>query len=118
MSSLTTFIWFRLSWDATSLLCAASCCNMNFLKIFLFGSKARGEASPSSDVDIVVILDRATAQDLSDSRGLAFDILLDHSVYLSVRAMSRGAWQSLATMRSMFYRNVLRDGTSLVSAAT
>lgn len=88
------------------------------VEVFLFGSKARGEASPSSDVDIVVILDRPTAQDLSDARGLGFDILLNHGVYLSMRAMSRQAWQTLATRQSMFYRNVLRDGISLVPAAT
>jgi hypothetical protein len=69
-------------------------------------------------VDIVVILDRPTARDLSDARGLGFDVLLSHGVYLSVRAMSRRAWQTLATMQSMFYRNVLRDGISLVPAAT
>lgn len=88
------------------------------VEVYLFGSKARGEASPSSDVDIVVILERPTAQDLSDARGLGFDILLSHNVYLSVRAMSRQAWQTLATMQSMFYRNVLHDGICLVPAAT
>ena len=88
------------------------------VEVLLFGSKARGEASPSSDVDILVILDRPTAEDLSDARGLGFDILLSHGVYLSVRAMSRNGWQTLATMQSMFYRNVLRDGISLVPAAT
>jgi len=88
------------------------------VEVFLFGSKARGEASPSSDVDIIVILDHPTAQDLSDARGLGFDVLLGHGVYLSVRAMSRQAWQALATMQSMFYRNVLRDGISLMPTAT
>jgi predicted nucleotidyltransferase len=88
------------------------------VEVLLFGSKARGEASPSSDVDIIVILDRPTVQDLSDARGLAFDVLLNHSVYLSVRAMSRQAWQTLATRQSMFYRNVLRDGISLMPIAT
>jgi predicted nucleotidyltransferase len=88
------------------------------VEVLLFGSKARGEASPSSDVDIIVILACPTVQDLSDARGLAFDVLLKHSVYLSVRAVSRQAWQTLARRQSMFYRNVLRDGISLVPAAT
>ncbi len=87
------------------------------VEVLLFGSKARGKASPGSDVDIVVILDRPTAQDLSDARGLGFDVLLSHDVFLSVRAMSRDAWQTLATMQSMFYRNVVRDGIPLVPAA-
>jgi predicted nucleotidyltransferase len=90
----------------------------HLVEVLLFGSKARGEAGPSSDVDIIVILARPTVQDLSDARGLAFDVLLSYGVYLSVRAMSRQAWQTLARRKSMFYRNVLRDGISLVPAAT
>jgi len=86
------------------------------VEVLLFGSKARGEASPGSDVDVVVILERPTAQDLGDARGLGFDVLLSHGVFLSVRARSTDAWHTLATMQSMFYRNVLRDGISLVSA--
>jgi predicted nucleotidyltransferase len=87
------------------------------VEVLLIGSKARGEASPSSDVDVVVILDHPTPQDLSDARGLGFDVLLGHGVFLSVRAMSGEAWQTLATMQSLFYRNVLRDGISLMPAA-
>ncbi len=39
---------------------------------------------------------------------------MNHGVFLSVRAMSQQGWQSLATMQSMFYRNVSRDGISLL----
>ena len=84
--------------------------------VVLFGSRARGEAGPSSDADVVVILDSPSAQDLGDARGLGFDILMNHGVYLSVRAMSQQGWQSLATMQSMFYRSVSRDGISLLPA--
>ena len=82
--------------------------------VLLFGSKARGEAHSDSDVDLVVILDRPDAQGLSDARGLGFDIWLSHQVFLSIRAMSQQAWQTLAGRQSLFYRNVLRDGRSLL----
>jgi predicted nucleotidyltransferase len=82
--------------------------------VLLFGSKARGEAAPGSDVDLVVILDQPNARDLGDARGLGFDIWLSHQVYLSIRAISRQGWQTLAARQSLFYRNVLRDGFSVL----
>jgi len=84
--------------------------------VLLFGSQARGEARPGSDIDVVVTLDHPDPQDLSFARGLAFDIWLSHQVFLSVRAMSREGWQHLAAMQSLFYRNVIHDGISLIPA--
>lgn len=56
--------------------------------VLLFGSKARGEAVPGSDIDVVVILDQPNARDLGDARGLGFDTWLTHQMYLSIRAVS------------------------------
>jgi uncharacterized protein len=87
------------------------------LEVLLFGSKARNEARPDSDIDVAVILDRPSAQDLSEARGLTFDIWLAHGVLISVRAMSRQGWEKLGRLRSLFYRNLNRDGVSLLSRA-
>lgn len=85
------------------------------VEVFLFGSKARNEAHASSDLDVAVILDEASAEDLSEVRGLAFDIWLAYGVLVSVRAMSRRGWETLASWRSLFYRNLKRDSISLLS---
>jgi uncharacterized protein len=87
------------------------------LEVLLFGSKARNEARSDSDIDVAVILDRPTAQDLSEARGLTFDIWLAHGVLISVRAMSQQGWDELGRLRSMFYRNLNRDGVSLLFRA-
>jgi predicted nucleotidyltransferase len=86
--------------------------------VLLFGSKARGESHPGSDVDVLVILDHPDAQSLGEVRGLGFDIWLLHRVFLSIRATSRQNWQALAAMQSLFYRSVLRDGVSWLPAPT
>lgn len=87
------------------------------LDVLLFGSKARDEAHVDSDIDVAVILHQPTTQDLSETRGLAFDIWLAYGVLLSVRAMSQQGWERLGSLRSLFYRNVERDGISLLSRA-
>lgn len=84
------------------------------MEVLLFGSRARGEAHPGSDIDVVVILDLPDARALSDARGLGFDMWLTYGVLLSIRAMSRQSWQAMAAMQSLFYRNVLRDGIPLL----
>jgi predicted nucleotidyltransferase len=86
-------------------------------EVLLFGSKARNEARMDSDVDVAVILQQPSAQDLSEARGFAFDIWLAYGVLLSVRAMSQQGWERLGSLRSLFYRNVKRDGVSLLSKA-
>jgi predicted nucleotidyltransferase len=87
------------------------------LEVLFFGSKARDEAGPDSDIDIAVILQQPTAQDLSEARGLAFDLWLAYGVLISVRAMSQQGWDKLGNLHSLFYRNVKRDGISLLSRA-
>ncbi len=74
------------------------------IEVLLFGSKARNEARPDSDIDVAVILDQPTAQDLSEARGLTFDIWLDHGVLISVRAMSQQGWERLGASSSVSTR--------------
>lgn len=85
--------------------------------VLLFGSQARGDAGDASDVDVMVILDHPVEDELGEARGLAFDIWLAFQVLLSVRVFSRQSWQALGAMRSLFYRNIVRDGISLISTS-
>jgi predicted nucleotidyltransferase len=87
------------------------------VEVSLFGSKARNEARADSDLDVAVILQQPSSEDLSEARGLAFDIWLNYGVLLSVRAMSQRGWEKLGSLQSLFYRNVKRDGISLLSRA-
>jgi predicted nucleotidyltransferase len=84
------------------------------MDVLLFGSRARGDAKPDSDIDVLVILVTPAPNAFSDARGLGFDILLTYGVFLSIRVMSKQQWQELADMDSLFYRNLRRDGVSLL----
>ncbi len=59
------------------------------LSVLLFGSRARNEAQPDSDVDVAVILDRADAETRKAIRHLAVETWLEYGFYLSTRVWSR-----------------------------
>lgn len=82
--------------------------------VLLFGSRARGDSLPGSDIDVLVILDHPGPQACGDTRGLGFDILLAYQIFLSIRVMTKQQFQELADMDSLFYRNLIRDGISLL----
>ncbi|MFQ5612414.1 MAG: nucleotidyltransferase domain-containing protein [Anaerolineae bacterium] len=86
--------------------------------LLLFGSKARGDDQPDSDVDVIVVLQNPTTKALSYARALGFDILMAHQVFLSIRVMSRQQLQELARINSLFYRHLRQDGISFLPTST
>ena len=83
------------------------------VSVHLFGSKARGDASRESDIDILVV----TQQDdwrLKERIGkVATRVLLDWGVYLSVKVLGKPCQQKLVSVGSPFIRNILREGILL-----
>jgi predicted nucleotidyltransferase len=76
-------------------------------QVFLFGSKARGEGLPDSDIDVLIITvyeDRALRHAIID---LASNCSLEYGVLLSPRIISMERWR--AKQGFGFYRNIARD---------
>ncbi len=61
----------------------------NLVTLTLFGSRARGDAAPDSDIDVLVVVTerRLEAEDLV--LDIAFDVNLAHDVYISPRVIER-----------------------------
>ena len=53
----------------------------------LFGSKARGDARPDSDIDLLVVVKHESCQLWEDAQNLAGNVNLDHDVFLSLKVM-------------------------------
>ncbi len=64
--------------------------------VYLFGSFARGEATPESDVDILVVLDEVTdyGQEIERTGHLVSELSLDYEVSISRFFVSSSAWQN------------------------
>lgn len=80
--------------------------------LYLFGSRARGDAEPDSDVDVAVVLDdyeSAFAEIRRMSRiGARLSLTLD--LNLSLIPIDAAHW---ATGASLFVRNVAREGVTV-----
>ncbi|HUF37697.1 MAG TPA: nucleotidyltransferase domain-containing protein [Anaerolineales bacterium] len=80
--------------------------------ILLYGSKARGDSSPDSDIDLLVLMktdDRAMRRGILQ---LAARVSLEHDVILSMMVMSEARWGEHAGLS--LYHNILRDSRELM----
>jgi predicted nucleotidyltransferase len=83
------------------------------LAAVLFGSRARGEAKPDSDMDVLVVMSRAGPEVRKAIRHLAVELWLEHDIYLSTRIYSQTRWHKLEELQTLLYRNIQRDGIQL-----
>ena len=51
-------------------------------EVYLFGSRARGDASPSSDIDLAIVSDQDLSEDLTMLREILEESLLPYKVDL------------------------------------
>jgi predicted nucleotidyltransferase len=81
--------------------------------VVLFGSKARGDAGPDSDIDVLVVLSDDDPHLCSNVRRLAARVSLEYDLLFSVRAMGRSHWERLARYRFPLYQAIQSDGIDL-----
>jgi predicted nucleotidyltransferase len=82
--------------------------------VILYGSRARGDAAPDSDWDLLVLIDGAVEWHREEAiRRPLIWLGVDSDAVLTVLVYSRQDWDS-APYRSMpLHRNVSRDGITL-----
>lgn len=81
----------------------------------LFGSKARGEAGPDSDVDVLVLVKRPDYALKHAILWLAAEVSLAYDVLLSPRVVPLAAWQKMGQADTLFYRTVRSEGIPLLT---
>ena len=79
--------------------------------VALFGSKARGDSGPDSDVDVLVVLSREDREIRREILIAAARLSLEYDVLLSPRVIGAERWEKMRDFS--LYRNVQRESVSL-----
>ena len=91
--------------------------NDHVRSVILFGSKARGDSTPDSDIDVLVVTKSDDWRLRKLIRYLAADVCLKYDVALSPRIWSISHRQEMEEIPALLYRNIYRDGVELLDMA-
>lgn len=76
----------------------------------LYGSRARGDATEVSDVDVMAVVHELTRREKIEAIELGFDVSLERTLHLSPVVMAEEDFERLIALESPFAESVLREG--------
>jgi len=79
----------------------------------IFGSRARGNASPDSDIDVMIELDGYTSEVESFIDDYVFEINLAYDCFISTLIFSREELEKGPLGESPIYKTIAREGVGI-----
>ena len=83
------------------------------IELKLFGSKARGDDRPASDLDVLVIVATGDWHIRDAVYDVATDILLQTDICISPKVISQKRFDQLRTEGTSFIHNVSKDAITI-----
>ncbi len=84
-------------------------------QLIAFGSRARGDSLPDSDLDVVVLIDEENSALRRQMNDIAYQVMWDHdfSPIISLKIFPEFKFKNSLDRGFSFQRNVMRDGIHL-----
>jgi len=86
---------------------------LNLVDYRVFGSKARGEESPESDIDVMIEVENYTPEVEALIDELVFEINLDHDCLISTVIFGSKELHEGPLRESPIYRSISREGVRI-----
>ncbi|MDH4084608.1 MAG: nucleotidyltransferase domain-containing protein [Nitrospira sp.] len=80
------------------------------VRLMIFGSKVRREATPESDVDLRVVMQSENWRLGDEIRGVGYALELEHGVVLSIPVISQNHYERLRTNGTQFFHALEQEG--------
>lgn len=81
--------------------------------VFLFGSVARGDFTPESDIDLLIVADQVDPALKWDIWGIGAEVSADFDVRFNLHVYPASLWEELRAKGKAVWRNVEREGIEL-----
>jgi len=88
-------------------------CAEQLVSVILYGSKARGDFSPESDIDLLVLVRNRKNIDRDKIYDFLLDDDIDYSLNFSLNIYDVNEFRRLAAIKAPFAMNVLEEGETL-----
>lgn len=87
----------------------------NVVGLRLFGSEARGDAAPDSDIDVLVVVQPDDQRVALETRvvDIAFDVNLEFNVFISPSVVTPAVLNHPVWRETPFIETILREGIAL-----
>jgi len=82
-------------------------------KLILFGSRARGNADPYADMDVVVVLDSPSEEEKDYVSNCAWEAGFEHGIVVVPVVFSKNEWENGPERHSLLVQAVSEEGVSL-----
>lgn len=83
------------------------------LRLVLFGSRARGDATAESDIDVLAVVHSEDWRRGDEIRDIGYELEIVHGVVLSIQVMSERYYQELKSRGSTFLANMEQEGLAV-----
>jgi len=83
--------------------------------LIVFGSRAKGEASQDSDLDVVVLVDEKTDEIEKRLENIAYQVMWDHDFnpIISLKVLTESRFSDALSKGYSFYRHIETEGVAV-----